>query len=86
MRKNILITGAAVLLSIGASTAYAQDYTRPDADVRALQAPVDGRPGQLEAQSPYPIYQGRSVYRDQRPMIDQTPVRPALHSQEPNEY
>jgi hypothetical protein len=54
MRRTFLLISTAAFLSIGAAAANAQEFTRPDTSLRALEPTVD---------LPFaPIYEGRSAF------------------------
>jgi len=64
MRRTILLLSTTALLSIGAGVAAnAQDFTRPDTNIRSLEPPVDVQPMDLRAQTlPGSVLEGRSAY------------------------
>lgn len=62
-KSKILAAISLAALSVGASaSAYAQEQTPPDTDVRALEVPNDVTVRQLRNEGVAPVYQGRSVF------------------------
>lgn len=62
MRRNFILVGTAVILSLGTATvAFAQEQTVPNTSVRNLEPPADVRGKQIRAEHPAMSQEGRSA-------------------------